>query len=78
MPARMTFSRFRLIAREPLRLVRRGQYLRVPLEIANEMPTDERISAQALSELDASNKGIGHAREFALLEQIEEAKAAGL
>ena len=68
-----------LIAREPLRLVRRGQHLRVPLEIANEMPTDEGISAQALSELDASNEGIGHAREqFALLEQIEEAKAAGL
>lgn len=43
------------------------------------MPTDEGISAQALSELDASNEGIGHARErFALLEQIEEAKAAGL
>ena len=49
--------------------MRRGQHLRVPLEIANEMPAAEGISAQALSELDASNEGIGHARE-----EIEEAK----
>jgi hypothetical protein len=55
--------------------MRRGQHLRVPLEIANEMPAAEGISAQALSELDASNEGIGHAREqFALLEEIEDAK----
>jgi hypothetical protein len=54
--------KFRLIACEPLRLVRRGQHFRVSLEIANETPAEKSKQLLTLNRfrrehwaLDASN-----------------------